>query len=196
MYNYVSGKLVEVTPAYAVIDCGGVGYLLEISLTTYTQIKDMSEVKLLTHFVVREDAQMLYGFYEEKERTLFRNLVNVNGVGVATARVMLSSFATDELAQAIVSQDVKTVQSIKGIGAKTAQRIVLELHDKLGKMDELNISPVRGDIRGNKNQEEALSALLALGFPKSAAEKAVHKIAESEPDATVENIIKMALKML
>ncbi|MBO4740818.1 MAG: Holliday junction branch migration protein RuvA [Bacteroidales bacterium] len=196
MFNYINGKLVEVTPAYAVIDCGGVGYLLEISLTTYTQIKDMSEVKLLTHFVVREDAQMLFGFYEEKERTLFRNLVNVNGVGVATARVMLSSFATDELAQAIISQDVKAVQSIKGIGAKTAQRIVLELHDKLGKMDELNLSPVRGGTRGNKNQEEALSALLALGFPKSAAEKAVHKIAESEPDATVENIIKMALKML
>ena len=195
MYNYVFGKLAEVTPAYAVIDCGGVGYLLEISLNTYTQIKDKSEVKLLTHFVVREDAQLLFGFYEEKERALFRSLIEVNGVGVATARVMLSSYTTDELANAIISQDVKTVQGIKGIGPKTAQRIVLELHDKLGKLEDVNFAPVKG-VRGNKNQEEALSALLALGFPKSAAEKALHKIAESNPDATVENLIKMALKML
>ena len=195
MYNYVFGKLVEVTPAYAVIDCGGVGYLLEISLNTYTQIKDKSEVKLLTHFVVREDAQLLFGFYEEKERALFRNLIEVNGVGVATARVMLSSYTTDELAHAIISQDVKTVQGIKGIGPKTAQRIVLELHDKLGKMEDVNFAPVKS-LQGNKNQEEALSALLALGFPKSAAEKALHKIAEGNPAATVENLIKMALKML
>lgn len=195
MYNYISGKLVEVSPAYAVIDCGGVGYMLEISLNTYTQIKDMSEVKLLTHFVVREDAQLLYGFFEEKERTLFRRLIEVNGVGVATARVMLSSLATDELVQAIVNEDAKTVQGIKGIGPKTAQRIVLELHDKLGKMEDFAASPVKG-LAGNKNREEALSALLALGFPKSTAEKAVGAVAESNPDATVENLIKMALKML
>lgn len=195
MYNYVFGKLVEVTPAYAVIDCGGVGYLLEISLNTYTQIKDKSEVKLLTHFVVREDAQLLFGFYEEKERALFRSLIEVNGVGVATARVMLSSYSTDELAQAIVSQDVKLVQSIKGIGPKTAQRIVLELHDKLGKLDDIAVVPTKG-LQNNKNQEEALSALVALGFPKSAAEKALRKIAESNPDATVEEFIKMALKLL
>ncbi len=195
MYNYISGKLVEITPAYAVIDCGGVGYILEISLNTYTQIKDKSEVKLLAHFVVREDAQLLFGFYEEKERSLFRQLIAVNGVGVATARVMLSSYSTDELANAIISQDVKTVQGIKGIGPKTAQRIVLELHDKLGKLDDIAVVPTKG-LQGNKNQEEALSALLALGFPKSAAEKAVRKASEGNPDATVENLIKMALKML
>lgn len=195
MYNYISGKLVEITPAYAVIDCVGVGYILEISLNTYTQIKDKSEVKLLTHFVVREDAQLLFGFYEEKERSLFRQLIAVNGVGVATARVMLSSYSTDELANAIISQDVKTVQGIKGIGPKTAQRIVLELHDKLGKLDDIAVVPTKG-LQGNKNQEEALSALLALGFPKSAAEKAVRKASEGNPDATVENLIKMALKML
>ncbi len=195
MYNYISGKLVEITPAYAVIDCGGVGYILEISLNTYTQIKDKSEVKLLAHFVVREDAQLLFGFYEEKERSLFRQLIAVNGVGVATARVMLSSYSTDELANAIISQDVKTVQGIKGIGPKTAQRIVLELHDKLGKLDDIAVVPTKG-LQGNKNQEEALSALLALGFPKSAAEKAVRKASEGNLDATVENLIKMALKML
>ncbi|MBQ6726020.1 MAG: Holliday junction branch migration protein RuvA [Bacteroidales bacterium] len=195
MFNYISGKLVEVSPAYAVIDCGGVGYILEISLNTYTQIKDKSEVKLLVHFVVREDAQLLFGFYEEKERSLFRQLIAVNGVGVATARVMLSSYSTDELANAIISQDVKTVQGIKGIGPKTAQRIVLELHDKLGKLDDIAVVPTKG-LQGNKNQEEALSALLALGFPKSAAEKAVRKASDGNPDATVENLIKMALKML
>ena len=195
MFNYINGKLAEVTPAYAVIDCGGVGYILEISLNTYTQIKDKSEVKLLVHFVVREDAQLLFGFYEEKERSLFRQLIAVNGVGVATARVMLSSYSTDELANAIISQDVKTVQGIKGIGPKTAQRIVLELHDKLGKLDDIAVVPTKG-LQGNKNQEEALSALLALGFPKSAAEKAVRKASEGNPDATVENLIKMALKML
>ena len=183
------------SPAYAVIDCGGVGYILEISLNTYTQIKDKSEVKLLVHFVVREDAQLLFGFYEEKERSLFRQLIAVNGVGVATARVMLSSYSTDELANAIISQDVKTVQGIKGIGPKTAQRIVLELHDKLGKLDDIAVVPTKG-LQGNKNQEEALSALLALGFPKSAAEKAVRKASDGNPDATVENLIKMALKML
>lgn len=195
MYNYIFGKLVEVSPAYAVIDCGGVGYMLEISLNTYTQIKDMSEVKLLAHFVVREDAQLLYGFFEEKERVLFRRLIEVNGVGVATARVMLSSYSTDELVQAIVNEDVKTVQSIKGIGPKTAQRIVLELHDKLGKMEELSVVSTKG-LAGNKDRDEALSALLALGFPKSTAEKAVGAVAENNPDSTVENLIKMALKML
>lgn len=194
MYNYISGKLVEATPAYAVIDCNGVGYMLEISVTTYTQIKDLQQVKLLTHFVVREDAQLLFGFFEEKERSLFRNLINVNGVGVATARVMLSTLSTDELAKAIVSEDVKTVQSVKGIGAKTAQRIVLELHDKLEKTE--------GDLftsstpESNKNREEALSALVMLGFAKMQAEKALQKVEEFSPDATVENLIKYALKML
>lgn len=194
MYNYISGKLVEATPAYAVIDCNGVGYMLEISVTTYTQIKDLQQVKLLTHFVVREDAQLLFGFFEEKERSLFRNLINVNGVGVATARVMLSTLSTDELTNAIISEDVKTVQSVKGIGAKTAQRIVLELHDKLEKpAGDLftSLSP-----KSNKNREEALSALVMLGFAKSQAEKALQKVEEFSPDATVENLIKYALKML
>lgn len=194
MYNYISGKLVEATPAYAVVDCNGVGYMLEISVTTYTQIKDLEQVKLLTHFVVREDAQLLFGFFEEKERALFRNLINVNGVGVATARVMLSTLSTDELTNAIISEDVKTVQSVKGIGAKTAQRIVLELHDKLEKpAGDLftSLSP-----KSNKNREEALSALVMLGFAKSQAEKALQKVEEFSPDATVENLIKYALKML
>ena len=194
MYNYISGKLVEATPAYAVIDCNGVGYMLEISVTTYTQIKDLEQVKLLTHFVVREDAQLLFGFFEEKERTLFRNLINVNGVGVNTARVMLSTLSTNELTNAIITEDVKTVQSVKGIGAKTAQRIVLELHDKLEKpTDDSSISL---QPKSNKNHEEALSALVMLGFVKSQAEKALQKVEEFSPGATVENLIKYALKML
>ncbi len=193
MYHYISGKLVEATPAYAVVDNGGIGYLIEISINTYTKIKDCSEVKLLIHFVVREDAQLLFGFYDEKERMLFRQLINVSGVGVATARVMLSTLTTEELTQAIVTENTKLIQSIKGIGAKTAQRIALELHDKL---DKQNISLLNTTSESNKNIEEALSALIMLGFPKSQVEKVLHKIVSDKPKLTVEDLIKQALKVL
>lgn len=194
MYNYISGKLAEATPSYAVIDNNGIGYMLEISLTTYSQIKDLKEVKLYTHYVVREDAHLLFGFYEEKERTLFRSLINVNGVGVGTARVMLSTFSAAELVGAIVSENVKLVQSIKGIGAKTAQRIVLELHDKLGKDEDTLIANIVP--QNNKNLEEALSALVMLGFQKSQAEKVLNKISSDKVGLSVEELIKQALKVL
>ena len=193
MYNYISGKIAEATPSYVVIDNNGIGYLLEISLNTYTQIKDLTEVKLLVHYVVREDAHLLYGFFEEQERSLFRNLINVNGVGVSTARVMLSTLNTQELTNAIVSENVKMVQSIKGIGPKTAQRIVLELHDKLT-IDEQ--SQTNAVVQSNKNTEEALSALVMLGFVKGQASKVLDKIAADNPTMTVEELIKQALKVL
>lgn len=193
MYNYISGKIAEATPSYVVIDNNGIGYLLEISLNTYTQIKDLTEVKLLVHYVVREDAHLLYGFFEEQERSLFRNLINVNGVGVSTARVMLSTLNTQELTNAIVSENVKMVQSIKGIGPKTAQRIVLELHDKLTTDEQLQINTV---VQSNKNTEEALSALVMLGFVKGQASKVLDKIAADNPTMTVEDLIKQALKVL
>lgn len=193
MYNYISGKIAEATPSYVVIDNNGIGYLLEISLNTYTQIKDLTEVKLLVHYVVREDAHLLYGFFEEQERSLFRNLINVNGVGVSTARVMLSTLNTQELTNAIVSENVKMVQSIKGIGPKTAQRIVLELHDKLTTDEQLQINTV---VQSNKNTEEALSALVMLGFVKGQASKVLDKIAADNPTMTVEELIKQALKVL
>ena len=193
MYNYISGKLVESTPSYAVVDNNGIGYIIEISLNTYAQIKDLSEVKLLIHYVVREDAHLLYGFFDEGERQLFRSLINVNGVGVGTARVMLSTFSAQELTAAIVSENVKMVQSIKGIGAKTAQRIVLELHDKLEKQGDVVINNA---IPSNKNIEEALSALVMLGFVKAQASKVLDKIAADNPTMMVQELIKQGLKVL
>ena len=193
MYNYISGKLVEATPSYAVVDNNGIGYLIEISVNTFTQIKDLTEVKLLIHYVVREDAHLMFGFFDENERMLFRSLINVNGVGVGTARVMLSTFSPQELSNVIVSENVKMVQSIKGIGAKTAQRIVLELHDKLEKPVDVIMN---NTVAGNKNVEEALSALVMLGFVKAQASKVLDKIAVANPTFTVEELIKQALKSL
>lgn len=194
MYNYISGKLVEVNATQAVIDCSGVGYLIEISLNTYAQIKDSANVKLLVHEVIREDAHLLYGFFESAERDMFRMLISVNGVGVATARVMLSSLTVSELMQAIASQNTRLIQSVKGIGTKTAQRIVLELKDKISEtansqlVDSLNAT--------NVAQEEALSALVMLGFPKAASEKVLNAIVKIDPSLTVEELIKESLKRL
>ena len=190
MYNYISGRLDEATPAYAVIDCHGVGYLLEITLNTYSAIKDLQQVKLLVHEVVREDAHLLFGFNTSAERDMFRLLLNVNGVGAATARMMLSSLTVEELTQAIVDQDVKRVQKVKGIGAKTAQRILLELRDKV---DPFAIQTLEGSKVTNSNATEALSALVMLGFPKAASEKVVEKVASANPTASVEEIIKLSL---
>ncbi len=191
MYQYFSGRLDEVTPAYAVVDCHGVGYLLEITLNTYSQIKDLHEVKLLVHEVVREDAHLLFGFFTEAEREMFRLLLGVSGVGAATARVMLSSLTVEELGQAIADQDVKRVQRVKGIGAKTAQRILLELHDKVGALAVPSAAGAAAS--GGQNSTEALSALVMLGFPKAAAEKVVNLVADQNRGASVEEIIKLAL---
>ncbi len=192
MYNYIKGKLDEVNPAYAIIDCGGVGYLLEITLNTYAEIKDMPDVKLLTHEVVREDAHLLFGFYTSAERDMFRLLLGVNGVGAATARMMLSSLTVDELSKAILDQDVRRVQKVKGIGAKTAQRILLELRDKVSNM-EFQSSISGSTVPSSANATEALSALVMLGFPRVASEKVVSKVVDTNPSASVEEIIKLAL---
>lgn len=193
MYNYIRGKLDEATPAYAVVDCGGVGYLLEISVNTYSQIKDLDEVKLLVHEVVREDAHLLMGFYSEAERQMFRLLIGVNGVGAATARIMLSSLTVDELTRAILDQDVKRVQKVKGIGAKTAQRILLELRDKVDPFATGLPAGSAGAATSGGNAEEALSALVMLGFPKTAAEKVLDKVCGANPGASVEDLIKLTL---
>lgn len=193
MYNYIRGKLDEATPAYAVVDCGGVGYLLEISVNTYSQIKDLDEVKLLVHEVVREDAHLLIGFYSEAERQMFRLLIGVNGVGAATARIMLSSLTVDELTRAILDQDVKRVQKVKGIGAKTAQRILLELRDKVDPFATGLPAGSAGAASSGSNAEEALSALVMLGFPKTAAEKVLDKVCGANPGASVEDLIKLTL---
>lgn len=188
MYEYISGKLASLTAATAVVDCGGVGYLLEISLSTYSAIQEKEEVKLWVHEVIREDAHLLYGFYASAEREMFRMLLGVNGVGAATARMMLSSLSVEELTNAIASQDVKMVQRVKGVGAKTAQRIVLELQDKVSSFGVTVAAPAM-----NRNKEEALSALVMLGFPKVAADKVLQKL---DGKLSVEELIKESLKSL
>lgn len=193
MYNYISGRLDEATPAYAVIDCQGVGYLLEISLNTYSAIKDLQQVKLLVHEVVREDAHLLFGFYTADERDMFRLLLSVNGVGAATARIMLSSLTVEELSRAIADQDAKRVQKVKGIGAKTAQRILLELRDKVNNLATVSLGGATPAQMGNNHIDEALSALVMLGFPKAASEKVLDRVASANPGATVEELIKLSL---
>lgn len=190
MYEYISGKLAMLTAATAVVDCSGVGYLLEISLNTYSAIQEKSEVKLWVHEVIREDAHLLYGFYSTAEREMFRLLLGVSGVGAATARMMLSSLSVEELTNAIASQDAKLVQRVKGVGAKTAQRIVLELQDKVNSTG-IVVSSVTAPVSHNK--EEALNALVMLGFPKAAADKVLQGLDNS---LSVEGLIKEALKKL
>jgi Holliday junction DNA helicase RuvA len=170
-----------------------VGYLLEITLNTYSEIKDLDEVKLMVHEVIREDAFLLFGFSSEAERSMFRLLIGVNGVGAATARVMLSSLTVDELTRAILDQDVKRVQKVKGIGAKTAQRILLELRDKVDPYAAADLSGAAAAPTSSANAAEALSALVMLGFPRPASEKVIALVTEKEPTASVEEIIKQAL---
>ena len=198
MYEYFCGRLANLEPTQAVIDCGGVGYLLEITLNTYEALRkiDAAQVKLYAHHVVREDAQQLFGFYDMAEREMFRLLVGVNGVGNQTARVMLSSLTVDELRTAIQTQDVKKVQRVKGIGAKTAQRIVLELADKIGV-----VSSGMGMVSSEDTQarDEAMTALLMLGFAKPAVEKLLTSTDWRHDDGspmTVEEIVKEGLRRL
>lgn len=184
------------TPASAVIDCGGVGYMLEITLGTFSAIQTLGEVRLWVHEVIREDAHLLFGFYTTQERSLFRLLLGVSGVGAATARMMLSSLSVEELTQAIAGGDAKTVQRVKGVGAKTAQRIVLELQDKVSDPTAgAGLSAGAANIAGaaNAKKDEAVSALAMLGFPKTAAEKVVYGL---DSGLTVEELIKEALKRL
>lgn len=200
MYEYFMGKLASLEPTQAVVDCGGVGYLLEITLNTYEALRRVEgeEVKLYAHHVVREDAQQLFGFYDMAEREMFRILVGVNGVGNQTARVMLSSLTVEELREAIQTQDVKKVQRVKGIGAKTAQRIVLELADKVGGVKTSGgLKAARGGL--NVAIEEAQTALMMLGFAKPAVEKLLASTDWKNADGsamTVEEIIKEGLRRL
>ena len=193
MITHVQGRLVEKNPTDVVIDCNGVGYLLNISLHTYSQIPDKEQLKLYTHLLVREDSHTLYGFSSLVEREIFRLLISVSGVGASTARTMLSSLSPEDVREAIAHDDVRIIQSVKGIGAKTAQRVILDLKDKILKtynLDELSVN------RSNTSKDEALSALEVLGFNKKQAERVVDKIVKQDPDANVETVIKEALKNL
>lgn len=193
MITHIQGKLVEKNPTDVVIDCNGVGYLLNISLHTFSQITDQEFLKLYTHLQIKEDSHSLFGFSSLAEREIFRLLISVSGIGSNIARTMLSSLTPKQVREGIALGDVALIQSIKGIGAKTAQRVIIELKDKVLKIydiDEVSVS------KGNTNKEEALSALEVLGFAKKQAERVVDKIVMSQPEATVESIIKQALKNL
>ncbi|TYA74553.1 Holliday junction branch migration protein RuvA [Seonamhaeicola marinus] len=193
MITHIQGKLTEKNPTHVVIDCNGVGYMINISLHTFSQIPDNENLKLYTHLQVREDAHTLYGFSSVAEREIFRLLISVSGIGASTARTMLSSLTPKQIREGIAGNDVALIQSIKGIGAKTAQRVILDLKDKILKIYDIDEVSVSQD---NTNKEEALSALEVLGFAKKQAERVVDKIVASEPEANVETIIKQALKNL
>jgi Holliday junction DNA helicase RuvA len=193
MYAFISGKLTEITPTYAIVDNQGIGYFINITVNTYSQIKNLKEVKLFTHLVVREDAHILFGFAKENERLLFLMLITVSGVGANTARLILSSLTTEETYQAITTGNVGVLQSVKGIGGKTAQRIVIDLKDKLIKQD---IQLEKIATTHNTLKDEALSGLLILGFNKNMAEKAMSKVLKQTEINSVEQLIKEALKIL
>ncbi len=193
MYDYIQGSFAEITPATAIIDIQGVGYILNISLHTYSSINSLKQGKLYTHLIVREDEHTLFGFSTPEERHLFRNLISVSGVGPNTARMVLSSMPPNELVHAILTENVALIKAVKGIGPKTAQRLIIELKDKVTQIqfnDEISKkSPLNNNI-----YDEALSALLALGFNKNQASEVIKKVLKDKPESTVENVIKLALK--
>lgn len=198
MIAFIKGTLFEKTPTYVVIDAHGVGYLLNISLYTYSQLGSQTELLLHTHMVVKEDAHVLYGFSSEQERSIFRLLISVNGVGPNTARMILNALNPSELHTVIATGNLPALRSIKGIGDKTAQRILIDLKDKIVKSENPLQSPIISAIAHNKNREEALQALVILGFARQAAEKALDKSAKirENPDLAVEELIREALKNL
>jgi holliday junction DNA helicase RuvA len=193
MFDYIHGKITELTPTYLVLENSNIGYLLNISVNTYSALKLESNVKLFVHQIIREDAHLLFGFSEKKEREVFRLLISVSGIGANTARMILSSLTPEEVVMAITKENVHLLQSIKGIGAKTAQRMVVDLKDKMVKVhisDEIVYSEY------NTTTEEALSALVMLGFQKSYVEKTLSQITRESKGLTVEELIKKALKVL
>lgn len=193
MYEFIRGTIIERNPASIVIEAAGVGYFVNISLNTYSKLNSKKEEILFLHQVIRDDAHVLYGFADKEERSLFRNLISVNGVGAGTAIMMLSSLNPDEIAVAVTTENVAVLKAVKGIGAKTAQRIIIDLKDKLGKSYETSQFLLSPD---NTIKNEALSALVMLGFVKRDVEKSVSAILKEQPNATVESVIKQALKRL
>ncbi|MCQ2264509.1 MAG: Holliday junction branch migration protein RuvA [Bacteroidales bacterium] len=198
MITGIRGKIIEKNPAFVVISTtGGIDYFINISLATYTKIGENDEVHLYTHYVIREDEQLLFGFFDEEERSLFRLLITVNGIGVNTARLMLSSMSVRELYNAISSENTKVLQAIKGIGGKTAQRVVIELKDKVGKLSITSSDSEKNSTPYNNNANSALSALVSLGFAKNSVDAVLDKIIKTEGmDLTIEELIKKALKLL
>lgn len=197
MFAYIEGRIADINPVCAVLDCGGVGYEIRISLHTYSQIKDLTRAKLLVQPIYREDAQQLFGFYTAVEKQLFLLLVSVSGVGANTACMILSAMSPSEAVRAIVQEDVRKIQAVKGIGGKTAQRIIVDLKDKVGKVEAAD-APSEGGMlaQAYPQRDTALSALVMLGYAKNAAEKVLDKVLAADPTADIESVIKQALRML
>ncbi len=191
MFEYIQGKIAELTPASVVVDNQGIGYFINISLNTYSALSGKEQAVVFIHQVIREDANILFGFFDKSEREIFRQLISVSGVGANTARMMLSSLSSAEIKNAILSADTKVLNGIKGIGAKTAQRIIVDLKDKIGKSD---VSDNFLLTQNNTKREEALSALVMLGFAKNPAEKILDKLLKENSDFEVEELVKQALK--
>lgn len=195
MYEYIKGHITELTPTAAVVEANGIGYLVNISLNTYSFLADRKEVMLYLHYVVREDAQLFYGFKDKKERELFRLLISVSGIGANTGRVMLSSLTSDELISAIAAGNADVLKAVKGIGTKTAQRVIIELKDKIDKAG-VSEDVILKTTENNSYREEAQAALVMLGFAKPAINKVLDKILKKNEIGSVEELIKAALKQL
>ncbi|MBQ0096149.1 MAG: Holliday junction branch migration protein RuvA [Bacteroidales bacterium] len=194
MIDYITGTITELTPTEVVIENGGIGYIALISLQTYSQLDHRNDAKVFVHHILREDEELYYGFASKDERELFRLLISVSGVGAATARMMLSSLTCDEIRGAIIGEDVNKIKSVKGIGLKSAQRLIIELKDKITKgagAESTAIFAAQSEV-----SEEAVTALVMLGFTKAAVGKAVSAVLKKDPSAPVESIIKQALQML
>ena len=193
MITQLKGRMIEKSPTEVVIDCNGVGYLVNISLNTFSKLTDSESISLFTHLQVKEDSHTLFGFFEKTERNLFRKLISVSGIGASTARTMLSSLSPKDIQSAIISGDVSTIQSVKGIGLKTAQRVIIDLKDKVGLISEND--QFIGNI-SNTNQDEALSALEVLGYNRKQTSKVIEMLINNSPEITVEELIKGALNKL
>lgn len=195
MIEYIKGEIAELTPADAVVECCGIGYHILISLQTFSQLENKKDVKVYIHHYIREDEELYYGFGTKEERELFRLLIGVSGIGAATARMMLSSMSSEEIRNAIIAEDINRIKSIKGIGLKSAQRLILELKDKIVKGSG-NESGLMLTQQNNAIAEEAVTALVLLGFTKANVNKAVSAVMKENPEASLEYIIKFALKKL
>ena len=193
MIDYIKGEITELTPTSVTLETYGVGYFVNISINTYTAISGKKEAKLYVYEAIREDAHILFGFFDKQEREMFLLLISVSGIGAGTARMMLSSMNTQELANVIASGNADILKSVKGIGLKTAQRVIVDLKDKI---KAIGVDQAEIFAAANPSGEEAIAALVMLGFPQQASQKVVTKILKDKPDSTVEQIIKMALKML
>ncbi len=195
MYEYIFGEIAEISPSFVIIEAAQIGYFIKISLNTYEKINTEKQVKLYIHQILREDTNELYGFAEKSEREIFRHLISVSGIGANTARLMLSSLSPDEIISAIVNADVQRIKSVKGIGLKTAQRVIVDLKDKVDKIGFSETDAIAGATSA-ANVEEATSALVMLGFNKKQVEKTLQKISKQNPNASIEELVKSGIQYL